>query len=61
MREIREIRCSCGGKAEETETTKEEEELFGCGRPGCCVTAYQCRACNTRFTIALEAPELEDF
>lgn len=40
------------------ETTKVEEKEYGCGRrTGCCVTAFECEKCKTRFTIALEAPD----
>ena len=59
MREIESVRCSCGGIVQEYVTTDEEESCYGCGRKGCCVTALECDKCHTRFTIALEASEME--
>lgn len=49
--------CSCGGTVREADTTLTEEIQYGCGRAGCCVAAYQCNDCGTKFTFALEAPE----
>ena len=59
MREIESISCSCGGAVEEQEPTSVEEIAHGCGTSGCCVNAWQCAKCGTRFTVALEAPECE--
>ncbi len=58
-RAIREIHCSCGGRPSEVEPTDEEEKQHGCGRRRCCVRAYRCEKCNTRWVFALEAPEAE--
>lgn len=58
MREIDLIKCSCGRLAEEVEATDEEEKAYGCGTKGCCVKAIQCK-CGVRFTIMLEAPEMQ--
>lgn len=57
MREIRKIVCSCGGTVKEQDTTPMEESLYGCQQKGCCVKAYVCEGCKTRFVFALEAPE----
>ena len=54
---IESVKCSCGGIPIEAETTDCEEKEFGCGRRGCCVKAYECPECKTRFTLGLAAPE----
>lgn len=59
MRGVESIRCSCGGEVVEKEPTEEEEKKYGCGTPGCCVEAFQCTECLTRFTFSLDAPEME--
>lgn len=58
MRAIERAKCSCGGKVFTKEPTDEEVEWSGCSR-GCCVVAMECDKCQTRFTCALEAPEME--
>jgi hypothetical protein len=41
--------------------TSEEEKKYGCSHhSGCCVNAYQCMSCSTRFTFKLEAPEMDN-
>lgn len=60
MREISSISCSCGGEVTEQTATIEEEATHGCGRRGCCVKAYVCGKCGTRFTLSLESPEWGD-
>jgi len=57
MREPEKIMCSCGGEVGMVDPTKEEEKKYGCGRPGHCVRAFECKKCKTRFTMRLEAPE----
>lgn len=56
MREIEEIRCSCGGIGIEAEQTPEEMKNFNCPR-GCCGFALECSECHTRFVVRIEAPE----
>lgn len=58
MREIRKIFCSCGGEVTEVETTPTEDKRHGCGRKGCCVNAYECNKCKSRWTFTYESPEL---
>lgn len=62
-REIREILCSCGGKPREVERTEAEIATYGCSRDApdwvCCVMGIECPSCKTRWTLALEAPEME--
>jgi hypothetical protein len=58
MREIETIQCSCGDKPDEVETTDAEEKEHGCGTRGCCVGAYECPKCKTRWTFAFAAPEV---
>lgn len=58
MRDPKLVLCSCGGTVEDVETTLEEERAHGCGRIGCCVWAFQCEECQTRFLFILEAPEI---
>lgn len=60
MRDPKKIICSCGGEVKEVETTDEEEEIYGCTFKQCCVNAFQCQKCNTRFTFELEAPDIND-
>jgi hypothetical protein len=59
MRDVESIHCSCGGNAEEVVPNEEEEKKYGCGSKWCCVTAFECEKCHTRFTVALNAPEME--
>jgi hypothetical protein len=63
MRDIREMICSCGGTVSQVETTQKEREEHGCSldteSSSCCVTAFQCSVCKTRFTVALESPEAD--
>ncbi len=60
-RTIAKVYCSCGGTPVEVETNDAEEKAYGCGRRrGCCVRAYECEKCKTRWTFDLEAPEAED-
>ena len=59
MRNINRIVCSCGGEPSPVPTTDDEELRHGCGRRECCVNAYQCPQCGTRWTFDLEAPEIE--
>ena len=59
MKEVNCVVCSCGEDVDEVDTTPEEEKVFGCGRAGCCVEAYECPKCKTRFTFSLNAPEVE--
>lgn len=57
-RDIEKAYCSCGGEVEQVDTTGEEEVTYGCGCKGCCLRAYECKRCGTRFTLRLEAPEI---
>jgi len=59
MRDIDTIHCSCGGCPVEVDTAEEEEKEYGCVISGCCVNAYVCPECNTRWTFALKAPEMD--
>ncbi|MFW9872528.1 MAG: hypothetical protein ACFFG0_05445 [Candidatus Thorarchaeota archaeon] len=63
MREISEIICSCGGNPIKVPATKKEIDEYGCERDkngwSCCVCAYECSKCKTRWTFSLEAPEME--
>lgn len=60
-RNIEEVFCSCGGKVTEVDTTDEEEKQYGCNRRRqCCVRAWKCDKCSTRWTFSLEAPEPRD-
>ena len=56
-REVKKIVCSCGGDVKEEEPSDTEEKRYGCQQRGCCVTAFQCQLCKTRFTFALCSPE----
>ena len=58
-RKIANIYCSCGGQPSEVDTTDKEEELYGCQTKGCCVRAYTCSECNTRWLFELNAPEMD--
>ena len=60
-REVNIALCSCGGKFHEVDPTDEEEKKYGCSCKGCCVEAIQCDKCNTRITLALNAPEDEPY
>lgn len=51
--------CSCGGDVYEVETVSEEEVKYGCGRKGCCIRAFQCKKCNVRFLLKIDAPEID--
>jgi hypothetical protein len=51
--------CQCGGSFEDSPPTAEEEEKYGCGRPGCCVGAAICDKCGHRITISRPSPEVE--
>jgi len=55
------VHCSCGGIYVEEEPTVEEEGLYGCGRPGCCVGAMRCDKCKTRVLFEFDAPEDIDY
>lgn len=55
--EIEEIFCSCGDTPQETEVTSAEHRQYGCLTLGCCVTAYKCPNCATRWLITFEAPD----
>ena len=55
---IKQIYCSCGGNPTAVEPTDEEEAQYGCRLVrGCCVQAYQCATCGTRWTVDLDAPD----
>jgi len=61
-REIEQIICSCGARVKRVDTTDDEKEAFGCFRDreglfDCCVKAFQCPGCNTRWTFALASPD----
>ena len=58
-REICAVYCSCGGKPKREDTTDEEEREHGCGTKECCVRAWECPKCKTRWTFSLWAPEME--
>ncbi len=57
MREIDEGNCTCGGKVDRVEPTKEEDKR-NCPR-GCCLIVLECDKCNTRFCLELESPDME--
>lgn len=59
MMRVARVVCSCGGRPEPSRTTDDEEREHGCGQRGHCVVAYICPSCGTRWTFALEAPEME--
>jgi hypothetical protein len=71
MREILQIFCSCTHKqpsdfinikstvSTETKCTETENNILGCAIPDCCLSAYQCSVCSTRFTFQLVAPECD--
>lgn len=56
-REIDRVECSCGGEVFDVRPLAKEERTYGCNRRNCCVRAWQCDRCKTRFTLALCAPE----
>lgn len=49
----------CNGFADRVDTTDEEDNAIGCGRPGCCAYAFKCRLCDFRFVVSVPAPEME--
>lgn len=51
--------CACGGFADAVETTDDEEDKYGCGRRGCCCSAFKCRVCGKRLIAWFPAPEME--
>lgn len=53
------VKCSCGGYAEQADTTPEEDTTYGCGRPGCCSRAFVCAICGNRMVARAHAPEME--
>jgi len=63
LKEISQIICSCGGLPVERDTTKEEKNKYGCFRDkqgwACCVGAYVCPKCKTRWMFSYEAPDME--
>lgn len=61
MRQIDKAICSCGGRVKEVETTRKEENRYGCHNKMCCCRALKCTKCKTRFTLVLEAPDMESF
>ena len=52
--------CMCGGYADEVDATDDEEGRYGCGRPGCCMSAFKCRLCGKRLLARFPAPEMEN-
>lgn len=62
MQPIKKIICSCGGEPYTLSTTEEERDQYGCPQDSkhysCCVEAFECPNCKTRWTFAYEAPEL---
>jgi len=58
-RDIENIYCSCGGNPIEVDTIDREEDAYGCGARQCCVRAYYCDKCFTRWAFKLAAPEME--
>lgn len=56
---IRQSKCSCGGIVRDVESTQEEDQQ-GCGRHNHCNASLERDRCNTRFSLALPAPEMED-
>jgi hypothetical protein len=54
-REYHKVYCSCGSdNIREDKTTDEEEDKYGCcDRIGCCVRAFKCMGCGTRWLFDL--------
>lgn len=62
VRDAEAIECECHGYAALDKTPPSREEDIaagGCGRPGCCTSAYTCRLCGKRWIVGLPAPEME--
>ena len=61
MRDIAKVICLCGGEPIESATTDKERQKYGCpyddDNHGCCVKAYVCPVCETRWVFSLEAPD----
>lgn len=61
-RDVKAIRCACGGYAERVTATQEEIKKYGCGRPSeCCARAFVCCLCGTRLVGTADAPEMEGY
>ena len=58
-REIEHIVCSCGGAVKKVKPTDQEEKDYGCGRTECCVKAFKCGKCETRWMFSLASPEMD--
>ncbi len=59
-RGINAVKCpACGGYAERTEVTREEDKKYGCGRFSCCSAAFICGLCDSRIVGNREAPEMD--
>lgn len=51
---------NCNGYSDEAECTDDEVAMQSCGRRyACCISAFVCRLCGTRFVARLEAPEMD--
>ena len=50
----------CDGYADRSyDVTEDEEQLLGCGRPGCCSRVFVCRRCGERLLASAESPEMD--
>lgn len=60
MKDIAGIVCSCGCTPKRVDCTERELHLYNCGRSyECCIQAWLCLGCKTRWVFSLEAPEME--
>ena len=58
------VKCECGGYCEACEYTDDEARKYGCGRElifkyQCCVAAFKCVICGTRYVGRFEAPDMD--
>lgn len=59
-RDTQALECECHGYASRIESTPQEIASQSCGKSyACCIATFVCHLCGKRWTVQLEAPEME--